>query len=147
MLQDQISQDTIMALKAGDKTRVEVLRYLSATIKSVSIDQGEQDDQAIQNIIRKQIKQIDDVLPQYQQAGRSDLVEAETAKKNILSAYLPAEMSDEELQKIIHQVVASTDQPSVGKVIPQVMKLVAGQASGGRVASLVNKEMTHPYEM
>lgn len=142
MLQAQISQDTIAALKAGDKTRVETLRYLSAVIKNAAIDLGEQDDQAVQNIIRKLIKQIDEVLPQYQQAGRTDLAEAETTKREILSTYLPAEMSDEGLKKIVDQVIASTDQPNVGKVMPQVMKIVAGRAGGGRVAGFVNKAVS-----
>lgn len=142
MLKDQISQDTITALKAGDKAKVETLRYLLAAIKNATIDQGEQDDQAVQIIIRKQIEQIDEVVPQYQRAGRTDLVEAETTKKAILAAYLPAEISDEELQKIVDQVIASTDQPNVGKVMPQLMKIVAGRASGGRVASVVNKALS-----
>jgi len=141
MLQAQISQDTVTALKAGDKVKVETLRYLSAAIKNAAIDLGEQDDQAVLNIIRKQIKQIDEAVLQYQQASRTDLVEAETAKREILSAYLPAEMSDEELKKIVDQVIAVTDQPNVGKVMPQVMKIVAGRASGGRVAGVVNSTL------
>ena len=138
----QLITDMKNAMKARDKSKLEVIRYLLAQIKNTEIDKGELSDPQCQQIVSKLIKQGRDVIVQFQQAKRDDLVASEEAKLVLLSDYLPKQMSDTELESIIDKVVADLgDQPNLGQVIGIVMKQSQGQADGGRVSTLVRRKL------
>lgn len=142
MLKDQITTDIKQAMKARDQVKLDTLRFLLAEIKNVEIDSGQLSDADIQKIIRRQIKQIDETLPQYRAAGRTEQVATDEAKKQVLVSYLPTQLSDADLTAIVTEVIGQTPNPSVGTIMPVVMQRVAGQAEGSRVAQIVSQTLT-----
>ncbi len=137
----QLVEDMKQAMKAGDKVKLGVVRFLRSEIKNFEIDNGEQDDAGIEKIIAKQVKQVKESIAEYQKAGRDDLVAEEEPKLKILKSYLPEQMSDEDLQKIVDEVLSSLENPEMGPTIGQVMAKVQGKADGGRVSSLVRQAL------
>lgn len=140
-LRNQLISEMKTAMKAGEKTKLSVIRYLRSQIKNYEIDHGEQDEAGLQQIVAKEVKQIKESINEYRQAGREDLVEAEEAKLEILQTYLPEQLSDEKLKEIVQEVIDHTDLNEPGPVIGQVMSKVKNQADGGRVAQLVRELM------
>ena len=136
-LSQQLMNDMKQAMKDGDKVRLGTIRFLRAEIKNFEIDHGEQDDAGIEKIVAKQVKQVKESMSEYKKGGRDDLLAAEAAKLKILEAYLPEQLSEDELKAIIDQVLRANDAPQMGPVIGQVMAQVQGKADGGKVAQLV----------
>src|SRR5580698_11299225 len=110
LLEDKISQDYVQAMKARDSFRSSVLSFLRAQIKNVKVDKRLEQvpDEEVISVIKKQIKQRQDSISQFTSGGRTDLAEKEEKELVILKKYLPAEMSAEQLKKIVDEVVAST---------------------------------------
>lgn len=138
-LQAQILEDMKQAMKAKDMDRLNTIRLLRSEIKNVEIDHGEQDDAAVQKIVKKMVKQWQDAKVDYQKGKREDLVKEADARLEILNSYLPAQMSEEELKKVIQEVIAESGQSQIGPVIGMVMKKVGTQADGGMVSKLVKE--------
>lgn len=146
MLFAQIQSDMRAALKAGDKTRLETLRFLIAAVKKHEIDayppgsvQKLSTDDVVK-IVRKQVKMHAESIAAFERAGRNDLVEKETAELAVLKTYLPQEMGDEEIRRIVAEIRA-TGNADFGEVMGMVMKEVAGRAGGERVARIVREEL------
>lgn len=137
----QLVNEMKQAMKGGDKVKLSVVRFLRSEIKNYEIDHGEQDDAGIEKIVAKQVKQVKESIEEYHKAGRDDLVAAEEPKLKILEAYLPEQMSDEEVQSIIDKVLKNTENPQMGPVIGQVMAKVQGKADGGKVSGLVRQAL------
>ncbi|PIR61474.1 MAG: glutamyl-tRNA amidotransferase [Candidatus Pacebacteria bacterium CG_4_10_14_0_8_um_filter_43_12] len=140
-LKQQLTKHIMAAMKASQKQELEVLRYLMAKVKNVEIDQGEQSDQQIQQIISKQIKEMDEAIRDYQRAGRQDLIESDSAKIAILQKYLPEPMTTEQLNSLIDEIIAKNPDWPLGQVIGAVTEATAGQANGGQVAQLVRSKL------
>lgn len=138
-LQQQLTDDMKTAMKAKDSLTLGVVRFLQAEIRNVEIDQGQQDDAGIQKIVARQIKQIKDTIPDYEKAGRTDLVKQEQAKLSILEKYLPEQISDRELEALVKAVLDSQPDAHPGQLIGQVMKQVSGRADGSRVSAMVKR--------
>lgn len=134
--------DMKQAMKDGDKVKLSVIRFLRAEIKNFEIDNGEQDDTGIEKIIAKQVKQVKESIAEYQKAGRDDLVADEEPKLEILKSYLPEQMSDEDLKKIVDEVLGSLENPKMGPAIGQVMAKVRGKADGSRVSAMVRQALS-----
>jgi uncharacterized protein len=141
-LRQQLQDDMKQALRDRDQLRLGAIRFLLADIKNVEIDNGELDDAGIQKIISKQVKQMKDAINDYGKGGRQDLVDEENKKVAVLEKYLPQQLSDEELKKIVESIIATDSSAKMGEIISQVMKQAAGQADGGRVAALVRQLTT-----
>ncbi len=137
----QLVSDMKQAMKDGDKVKLGVVRFLRSEIKNFEIDHGEQDDAGIEKIIAKQVKQVKESIAEYQKAGRDDLVATEKPKLKILASYLPEQMSDEEIQAVINEVLETMEKPEMGPVIGQVMARVQGKADGSRVSALVRQAL------
>lgn len=136
-LQLQLTEDMKDAMRARDGLRLNAIRYLLAQIKNFEIDNGPQDDVGVQDIIRKQIKQMRDALTDFQKGGREDIVAEETQKIALFEKYLPVQMSDEELKKIVNEVRAQNTELPMGQVIGAVKAKVGTAADGSRVAAAV----------
>ena len=137
----QLVDEMKQAMKDGDKVKLSVIRFLRSEIKNYEIDHGEQDDAGIEKIVAKQVKQVKESIEEFQKAGRADLVAAEEPKLKILEAYLPEQMSDEEIQVVIDEVLGGMDNPEMGPAIGQVMAKVQGKADGGKVSGLVRQAL------
>lgn len=127
------------ALKARQSEKLDTLRFLLAEIKNVEIDHGELDDSSIQQVVRRQIKQVKEARDQFATGGRTDLVDSEEAKLAVLEQYLPQQLSEAELASLIAGVIESSDNPSFKSVMPVVMQQVAGRADGKTVATMVQQ--------
>ncbi len=140
-LKDQITEDMKSAMRAKETARLGTIRLLLAAIKQREVDDRVVlDDAAIISTIEKMIKQRKDSISQFEKAGRDDLVAVESAEMIILQAYLPAQMSDAEVQAAVAAAVASTGAvgpQDMGKVIGVLKGQLAGKADMGKVSGLV----------
>lgn len=142
MLFDTINKDYIGAMKAKDKVKSGTLNFLRAQLKNQVIEKrvDKLEDADVITIIKKQIKQRQDSISQYEQAGRTDLVDQEKAEFDVLKAYLPEELSTDQVQKIIDEVIQETGANSMkdmGSVMKAVQAKTAGNADNKVVSELV----------
>jgi uncharacterized protein YqeY len=140
-LKDQITEDMKNAMRAKETARLGAIRLLLAAIKQREVDERiVLDDAAVIAIIEKMMKQRKDSISQFEKANRDDLVAIEAAEMLILQAYLPAQMSDAEVEAAVAAAVASTGAAGpqdMGKVISALKAQLAGKADMGKVSALV----------
>lgn len=140
---EKININFISAMKERRETELSILRMLRAALKNKQIElMRELKEEDVLAVLRTQIKQLKDVLPSFETAGRTDLADKTKAELVILEGYLPAEMTDEELEKTVREVLSGAgiaSKAESGKAIGAVMKAVAGRASGNRVKEWVEK--------
>lgn len=144
-LKVQIQEDIKAAMKAKEAFKLATLRLLSAAMKQKEVDERvELDDTNVLVIIEKLIKQRKDSISQFEKAGRQDLVDAEKNELTILSAYLPAQMSDAEIAAAVDAAIASTGANSpkdMGKLMGVLKPQMAGKADMGKVSALVKSKL------
>jgi len=143
----RLQADYRQTLKAREERKVATLRMLFARAKNTAIEQrvAEVDEATLLSLIQKEVKQREDSITQFQAGGRTDLVEKETAERDILRSYLPAELSDEEIREVIRRVMAETGARSkadIGKVMRPVVAELKGRADGKRINRLVGEELS-----
>lgn len=138
-LKKQLLEEMKQAMKKGNKVKLEVVRMLRSRIKNVEIDQGELNDEGVQGVVKKQIKQWKDALEDYKKGGREDLVEETKEKIELLQEYMPEMMSEEEIKKIIKKVKEETGLDQIGPLIGKVMSEVGNKAEGSKVSQLVKQ--------
>jgi hypothetical protein len=133
----------VTALKAGESDKVAVLRLLITAMKNEQIKVGaELTDEQAMKVLASQAKQRKDSITAYEAAGRQDLVDNEAAELPCIEAYLPEQMGDDELEKLVQEAidqVGATSPADMGKVMGAAMGKVQGQADGGRVSAMVKK--------
>jgi uncharacterized protein YqeY len=140
-LKDQITEDMKSAMRAKDTARLGAIRLLLAAIKQREVDERiVVDDAGVITTVEKMIKQRKDSISQFEKAGRDDLVAIEAGEMAILQAYLPAQLSDTEVEAAVAAAVASTGAvgpQDMGKVIGVLKAQLAGKADMGKVSGLV----------
>ena len=140
-LKDQITEDMKSAMRAKETTRLGAIRLLLAAIKQREVDERiVVDDAGVIATVEKMIKQRKDSISQFEKAGRDDLVAIEVSEMTILQAYLPAQLSDAEVEAVVAAAVASTGASGpqdMGKVIAALKAQLAGKADMGKVSGLV----------
>ena len=140
-LKDRINEDMKGAMRARETERLGTIRLLLAAIKQREVDERiVLDDAAITAVIDKMIKQRKDSISQFEAAGRTDLVEKESAELTILSAYMPAQLSDAEIAAEVQAAVAQTGAAGpqdMGKVMGVLKPKLAGRADMTAVSGLV----------
>ncbi len=146
-LQQQINNDLKQAMRNKQEQEVSVLRMLMSAIKNKEIalrkggDVSLTEEQIIE-VLTSEIKKSKDSIIAYKQGDRQDLAEKEKREIKIIEKYLPEQMSDEEIEKVVKEVVDSMGDVGIkdfGKVMGQVMPRVKGKADGGRVSEIVKK--------
>ncbi len=141
----KISEDMKAAMKAQDKDRLAAIRNLHAAIRKKEIDDRvDLDDAAVLKILASLVKQRQDSIEQFTAGKRQDLVDKETAELKLLQAYMPAQMSQDELVKIIDAAIAEAGAKSpkdMGAVMKVLMPKTAGKADGKLVSKLVNERL------
>jgi uncharacterized protein len=145
-LKDRITDDMKSALKAGDKERLGTIRLALASIKQREVDERiTLDDAQVLAVLDKMIKQRREAIIQFQSGGRADLVAKETAEIGVLQGYLPAQMSEAELDELIAQSIAATGAASVkdmGKVMALVKPKAQGRADLGAVSARIKQKLS-----
>ncbi len=149
-LKDRIGEDIKTAMKAKDKIRLETVRGIKKAIleKEVALRPKGQDslteEQEIE-LLAQQAKQRRDSIEQFTNAGRNDLADKEKQELAILESYLPEQLSDEELDSIVSQIIADTGATSakdLGKVMGAAMKQLKGKADGKKIQALVKEKLS-----
>lgn len=135
------------AMRAGDTRRRDTVRLLQAAIKQREVDtRAPLDDAAVIAVIERMLKQRKDSVAQYEAAHRSDLAEIEKFEAQILSAYMPQALSDEEIKSLVDEVVLAIDakgQQDMGKVMAALKPKLAGRADMAKVSALVKKRIAN----
>jgi uncharacterized protein YqeY len=144
-LKERISEDMKTAMRSGEKDRLAVIRLLQAAIKQREVDERiTLDDAQITSVLEKMIKQRKESIVAFEKGARADLVAKETAEIAILQPYLPAQLSDTELDAIIAEAIASTGAASIkdmGKVMGVVKAKAAGKADMGAVGARIKAKL------
>jgi uncharacterized protein YqeY len=134
------------AMRAKESARLSTIRLLLAAIKQREVDERiELDDAAVLGVIEKMIKQRRESIAQFEKASRNDLADAEKAEIVVLSAYLPAQMSDADIQREVDSAISETGAAAakdMGKVMAALKGRLAGKADMGKVSGLVKARLT-----
>ena len=144
-LKGKITDDMKSAMKAGEKDRLKAVRLILAAIKQIEVDtRTELDAAAVLSVLDKMVKQRRDSVEQFQKGGRDDLVNIELAEIAVIETYLPEQMSNEELDTLIGEVISATGAESIrdmGKVMGQIKSKAAGRADMGAVGAKVKARL------
>jgi len=142
-LKETISNDIKTAMKEKNNALRDALRLLSSAMKQIEVDERKElSDDDIIKIIQKQVKQRNDAMNQYREAGREDLYEKEAAEAAIFETYLPKQLSDAELETALRTIITETGATSlkeIGKVMGAASKTLGAQADGKRINECAKK--------
>lgn len=142
-LRDKIAADVKAAMIAKESAKLGALRMLQSAIKNREIDMRPDPitPDEVMNVVKKLVKQRKESIEQFQAAGRTDLVEQETAELKVLEVYLPAQMSREQIEALVTEVIAALGAKSVKDMGPVMKEVIAksGGAADNKVVSEVIK--------
>ena len=140
-LKERITEDMKASMRSGDKERLAGIRFVLAAIKQREVDERIQlDDTQVLAVLEKMIKQRRESISQFEAGGRADLVAKETAELAVLLAYLPAQLSDAEVESAIRAAIASTGATTLkdmGKVMAAVKPQVQGRTDMGALSARI----------
>ncbi|OYY50062.1 MAG: glutamyl-tRNA amidotransferase [Methylophilaceae bacterium 17-44-8] len=144
-LKSQISEDMKNAMRAKDVARLGAIRLLQAAIKQREVDERiELNDTDVITVIEKMLKQRRDSIAAFESANRTDLADIEKFEVGVLQTYMPKQLTDDEINQIITQVIADTGAvgaKDMGKVVSLVRPLVAGVADMGKVSGIIKTRL------
>ncbi|HEY1991785.1 MAG TPA: GatB/YqeY domain-containing protein [Gammaproteobacteria bacterium] len=144
-LKEQITQDMKDSMKSGDKDRLGVIRLILAALKQKEVDERiVLDDAQVLAILEKMLKQRRESVVQFTQGKRQDLADKEEAEIKVIQTYMPAQLSDAELEQLVAAAVAESGAASVkdmGKVMGILKPKVAGKADMGAVSAKIKAKL------
>ncbi|QAU24948.1 GatB/YqeY domain-containing protein [Dyella sp. M7H15-1] len=144
-LKQQLTDDMKTAMRGGDKERLGVIRLILAAVKQREVDERiELDDTQVLAVLEKMLKQRKDSISQYAAAGREDLAAVERAEMVVIEGYMPAKLSDAEVNALIDAAIAETGASTardMGKVVGAVKGKVAGRANMGQVSARIKARL------
>jgi uncharacterized protein len=148
MLKKKIFEDLKLAMKEGDSFRRDTLRMVDSMIKNTEIEKKKREeglnDSEVQEVLSRAIKQRKDAASQYEAGGRADLAEKEKKEVEILSSYMPEQLSEDEIKKTVKAViqeVGASSKADIGKVMGLAMGKLKGQADGQLVKKIAEEEL------
>jgi len=145
-LKDRIQEDVKAAMRATERERLATLRLILAAIKQREVDERiTLDDAQVLSVLEKMIKQRRESITSFEAGGRSDLVAKETAELKLIQGYLPAQLSDAEVDGLIAEAITQTSASSVkdmGKVMAAVKAKAAGRADMAAVAARIKARLS-----
>lgn len=144
-LSERLSDDLKKALKTGDKDTVSVVRMIKAAVKNKEIDKkAPLEDEEIYAVLNSMIRQRKDSIEQFAKGGREDLVRQETKELSIHQSYLPPQLAEDEVRKIIKDAIieaGASGLKDMGKVMKLIMPKVKGQFEGKLLSELVKESL------
>lgn len=142
IMRAKIKADTMSAMKNHDQARVDALRFLTSLLdkRELQLPPGQMTEAEVIAVLRKELKNKEESREMFAKAGREDLVSGLDFEIAVLKEYLPAEMSDEELNKIVEEAVTESG-ANFGAVMKTVMTKVAGRVGGEKIAPLVKNKI------
>ncbi len=147
-LPERVDSDLKDAMRAKDANKLSVLRMLKSALKYSAIEksgaEGELDDAEATQVIRKQVKQRQDSIESFEKGGRPELAAKEKEELAILSAYLPQQISGEELARAVRETIAAvgaTSRAQMGAVMKELQTQLAGRADGKSLSQEVQRQL------
>jgi uncharacterized protein len=144
-LKDRLTTDMKTAMKGGDKERLGTIRLINAAIKQREVDERILlDDSQVLSVLEKMLKQRRDSFSQFQAAGRTDLADKENFEIGVITSYLPAQMTAQEVDAAIAAAIAeagASGPKDMGKVMGAVKPRVAGRTDMGKLSELVKARL------
>jgi len=144
-LKERITEDMKAAMRASEKERLSTIRMAQAAIKQREVDERiVLDDAQVIAVLEKMVKQRRESIVQFEQGGRTDLADKEKAEIALLQSYLPAQLSEAEVEALIQEAVGSTGATSMkdmGKVMAAVKARAAGRADMGAVSARIKAQL------
>jgi uncharacterized protein len=145
-MKQRLQNDMRAAMKASNKVALDCLRMMIAEIKKVEIDtKKEMDDAGVIKVLKKGIKSRQDSVAMFERGGRQELAEKEKKEIEILSGYLPRQLSESELEKVVAQKIAetgATTKAQIGQVMKAVMAQFGGEADGKTVQRIAASKLS-----
>ena len=146
MLEEKLSEDLRQALKGGEKEKVSILRLVISEIKNKKIADGTDklEDGKVVGLMQKMARQHKESIEKFREGGREELFEKESAELAIIETYLPEEISQEELEKIVEEAISTvgaTSAKDMGTVMKEVMAKVQGRADGKVISGIVKNKL------
>jgi uncharacterized protein YqeY len=142
-LTEKVRADMTAAMKAQQKERLSTLRMLQSALKNEQINSGhELSDEEAMTVLRKAVKQRQDSIEQYRNAKRPELADKEASEIEIIKTYLPAELSEEELESGLREIITSVGAQSkkdIGKVMKEASARYKGRADGKKIQEIVSR--------
>ena len=142
----RINDDVKTAMRNKDRERLATLRLITAAIKQKEVDERiELNDEQVVSVLEKMIKQRKDSIEQYEKAGRTELADKEKAELSIINEYMPAQLSEDEINTAIDAAIAETgasEMKEMGKVMGVLKPKLAGQADMSQVSALVKAKLS-----
>lgn len=148
MTKQELKEELKKSMLAKDEVKTSVLRMLLSAINYYEIDKGaryEATEEDIMTVLQREAKMRRDSIDQFLKAGREDLVAKETKELAILEAYLPEQMTEEDIRMLVKEAILETGAKSsqdMGKVMAFLMPTVKGKADGNLVSSVVKEELS-----
>ena len=147
MLEEKMQDVLKEALKSGQKAKVSVIRMLISEInnKKIADQVKELEDEKVIGVIQKMARKYKESIEQFTEGKRQDLVDKETEELKVLEEYLPEEISREELEKIVSEVIekaGATSPKDMGTVMGEIMGRVKGRADGKLISDIVKEKLT-----
>lgn len=146
-LSERVDQELKSAMKSGEALKVGTLRMLKAAVNNYLIEKRKDkpDDAEMMTLIQKQIKQREDSIESFRKSLRQDLIDKETQEKKILQTYLPAPLTDPELQTLVATVIreiGAKAKSDMGRIMKECVNRSAGRADGKRISEFAGKLLT-----
>lgn len=146
-LLERLNEDMKQAMRAKDKDKLSVIRMVKASLQNEAINLGvnelQEDDEL--TILSRELKQRNESLKEFKDAGRDDLVEKLEKEIEILQVYMPEQLSENEIEQLVEQTISAlnaTSKSDFGKVMGAIMPKVKGKADGSVVQKLVQKHLS-----
>ena len=143
MLKQRILEDLKSAMREGNTSKRDTLRMLDSMVKNTEIDKKKREeglsDEEIQEVVMKAIKQRKDAITQYVEGGREELADKEKEEIEILSDYMPEQLGEDEVRKIVKETIAG--ESDMGKAMGAAMAKLKGKADGAIVRKIVEEEL------
>lgn len=149
-LKESINNDVKAAMRAKDREKTGTLRLIMSAIKQIEVDERRTlNDEDVIAILTRMVKQHEDSIAQYTQGNRPDLVQKEQSELEIIQAWLPTPLSNEQISTMIEQAITDSDARSMkdmGKVMASLKNQIQGRADMGQVSSQVKARLSPPVD-
>ena len=143
-LKETLQNELKEAMRSGDHIRKDTIRMILSNIKLMEVDQGPLDDVALSAVLQKEIKMRKEAIEDAKKADRVDLIEANQAELQILETFLPKQLSEEDLTKIVESVIeelGATNLKEMGAVMKVLLPKIAGRAPNATISAMVRERL------
>jgi len=142
MILDQLNEQIVKEYKGGDAEKRVLLQTIKAALLNKAKEKGDSySDQDEIQVLKSELKQREEALEQFKSGQREDLVAKATKEIEIIKQYLPAELTDAEIEKVVKEKINSASDKSFGSIMGAVMAELKGKADGAKVAEIVRRSI------